>query len=86
LELKGELDALLDYQTTVNKNMRIDFGSLNLMAQFKSESAYDTGDPTLNNTDMSLRKQLADETDPKKRLAIAGALNYLQAFAKEAES
>jgi len=86
LELKGELDKLLDYQTTINKNMRVDFSSLNMMGPFTSESAFDTGDPTLNHTEMSLRKQIADETDPKKRMIVAEALTYLQAFAKEAES
>jgi DNA repair exonuclease SbcCD nuclease subunit len=86
LELKGELGKLLDYQTTINKNMRVDFSSLNTMVPFSSESAFDTGDPTLSHTEMSLRKQLADETDPTKRMVVAGALTYLQAFAKEAEA
>jgi len=86
LELKGELDKLLDYQTTINKNMTVDFGSLNMTVPFTSESAFDTGDPTLSHTEVSLRKQLADETDPKKRLVVARALAYLQAFAQEAEA
>ena len=86
LEYRQELDNLLDFQTTMHKNIRIDSESLNITVPFQSETPVDTGDLTLNRTETKLRQLLANETNPRRGRVILDALTQLQAFAKEAEA
>ena len=83
LEFKEELDNILEFQTTLHKNVRVELESLNITVPPQVEALVDFGDPTLNQTEVHLKQLLADETDSRKRRIIVEALSHLQRFAKE---
>ncbi|MGB7292525.1 MAG: DNA repair exonuclease [Thermodesulfobacteriota bacterium] len=83
LEFKEELDNILEFQTTLHKNLRVKLESLDFTVPPILEAAFDFGDPTLNQTEMNLRQLLADETDSRKRRIIGEALAHFQRFGKE---
>ncbi|MCK4736528.1 MAG: DNA repair exonuclease [Methanophagales archaeon] len=85
LESKKELDNLLEFQTTIHKNIRVKLDSLNIMVPPQLEALFDFGDPTLNQTEIYLKQLLPNETDPRKRRIIVEALTHLQRFGKEVE-
>jgi len=76
---------LLEFQTTVHKNLRVKLDSLNITVPLSLEAPPDFGDPTLNQTEMHLKQLLSNEIDPKKRRIIIEALTYLQRFGKGIE-
>jgi len=86
LELKEELDALLEFETTRHRHVRIELDSLDIKAPFRLETEVDLGDPVLNQTDVYLRTLLADENHPKSKKVITEAIMRLQRFAKEVEA
>ena len=86
LELKGQLDDMLDFQTTLHKNLRVKSELLDVTAPPHVEVTFDFGDRTLNQTDAHLRQILERETDPTKRSAVLEALTCLRRYAKEAEA
>lgn len=85
LESKEELDNLLEFQTTVHKNLRVKLESLNITVPPQLEVPFDFGDPTLNQTEIYLKQLLANEADPRKRRIIVEALTHLQRFGKGVE-
>jgi len=78
LEFKEELDNILEFQTTMHKNLRVKLDSLNIIVPPSLEAPPDFGDPTLNQTEMHLRQLLANEIDPRRRRIIIEALTHLQ--------
>ena len=86
LELKGQLDDMLEFQTTLHKNLRVKSELLDVTAPPHVEVTFDFGDRTLNQTDAHLRQILERETDPTKRSAVLEALTCLRRYAKEAEA
>lgn len=85
LESKKELDNLLEFQTTIHKNIRVKLDSLNIMVPPQLEARFDFGDPTLNQTEIYLKQLLPNETNPRKRRIIVEALTHIQRFGKEVE-
>jgi len=85
LEFKEELDNILEFQTTMHKDLRVKSESLNITVPPQLETPSDFGDPTLNQTEIHLKQLLANETDPGKRKIIVEALTYLQRSVKEVE-
>ena len=83
LEFKEELNNILEFQTTLHKNVRVKPESLNFAEPTQVGALVDFGDPTLNQTEVHLKQLLADETDSRKRRIIVEALSHLQRFAKE---
>ena len=84
LELKEELENMLEFQTTIHKNFRVETESLNITVPPQLETPFDFGDPILNQTETYLKQSLADETDPKQRRIIVEALAHLQRYGREA--
>jgi len=85
LEFKEELDNILEFQTTIHKNLRVKLDSLNITVPPSLETPPDFGDPTLNQTEMHLKQLLANEINPRKRRIIIEALTHLQIFGKGVE-
>jgi len=85
LEYKEELDNIIEFQTTIHKDIRVKTESLTLSVQTRSEARFDFGDPTLNQTEINLKKLLESEADLEKKRIIIEALAHLQRFGKEAE-
>jgi len=83
LESKEELDNLLEFQTTLHKNLRVKIDSLNITAPLSLEAPFDFGDPTLNQAEIHLKQLLANEADPRKKRIIVEALTHLQRFGRE---
>jgi len=83
LELKEELENMLEFQATIHKNLRVKSESLNITVPPQLETPFDFGDPILNQTETYLKQSLADETDPKQRRIIVEALAHLQRYGKE---
>ena len=83
LESKKELDNLLEFQTTLHKNLRVKIESLNITVPPQLEVPFDFGDPTLNQTEIQLKQLLANEANPRKRRIIVEALTHLQRFGRE---
>jgi hypothetical protein len=83
LESKEKLDNLLEFQTTLHKNLRVKIDSLNITAPPSLEAPFDFGDPTLNQTEIHLKQLLANEADPRKKRIIVEALTQLQRFGRE---
>jgi len=82
---KKELNNLLEFQTTVHKNLRVKSDALNITVPPSLETPPDFGDPTLNQTEIHLEQLLANEIDPRKRRIIIEALTHLQRFGKGVE-
>jgi len=85
LESKEELDNMLEFQTTLHKNLRVKLESLSITVPAELEERYDFGDPTLNQTENHLKNLLSNETDPRMRRIILEAITRLQKFGKEGE-
>lgn len=85
LESKEELDNLLEFQTTVHKNLRVELDSLNITVPPSLEGPRDFGDPILNQTETYLEQLLANATDPRERRIVVEALAHLQRLGKEVE-
>jgi DNA repair exonuclease SbcCD nuclease subunit len=85
LELKEELDNILEFQTTLHKNIRAKIEQLNITVPAQLEVPFDFGDPTLNQTEIHLKQFLSKETDPRKRRIIAEAITHLRRFGKDVE-
>lgn len=85
LESKEELDNLLEFQTTIHKNSRVELDSLNITVPPSLEAPPDFGDPILNQTEIHLEQLLANEIDPRERRIIIEALAHLQRLGKEVE-
>jgi DNA repair exonuclease SbcCD nuclease subunit len=83
---KEELDNILEFQTTVHKNLRVKLESLNITAPTQLEEQIDLGDPTLNQTEKELSQLLANEADPTRRRIIVEALIHLRRFGKDVEA
>jgi len=83
LESKEKLDNLLEFQTTVHKNSRVELDSLNITVPPSLEAPLNFGDPTLNQTEIHLKQLLANEADPRKKRIIVEALTHLQRFGRE---
>jgi DNA repair exonuclease SbcCD nuclease subunit len=85
LECKKELDNILEFQTTLHKNLRVKLESLYFEVPPQLEATFDFGDSTLNQTAAHLKQLLANEKDHGKHRIIVEALAHLQRFVKEAE-
>jgi DNA repair exonuclease SbcCD nuclease subunit len=83
LELKQELENMLEFQATLHKNLRVESESLNITVPPQSDAPFDFGDPILNQTETYLRQSLAEASDPKHRRIIVEALAHLQRCGKE---
>ncbi len=85
LEFKEELENILEFQTTIHKNLRVKLDSLNITVPPQLEAPPDFGDPILNQTEIHLEQLLANEIDPRERRIIIEALAHLQRLGKEVE-
>jgi len=85
LEHKEELDNMLEFQTTVHKNLRLRQDLLSFTSPINLEEQFDLGDPTLNQANEKLNQLLVSETDQKKRRVIVEALTYLRRLGMEVD-
>jgi len=85
LECKEELDNILEFQTTIHKNLRVKLEQLDITSTTQPEERIDLGDPTLNETEKGLTQLLTDEDDPERRRIIVEALTHLRRFGKDVE-
>ncbi|MBN2331044.1 MAG: DNA repair exonuclease [Candidatus Aenigmarchaeota archaeon] len=86
LELKEELENMLEFQATIHKNLRVKSESLNITVPPELETPFDFGDPILNQTETYLKESLSKETDPGQRRIIVEALAHLQRYGREVGS
>jgi len=86
LESKEKLDNLLEFQTTLHRNFRVESASLNVTVPPSSEAPCDLGDPILNQAQTHLEQILANAVDPRERTMIIEALAHIQRLAKEVEA
>jgi DNA repair exonuclease SbcCD nuclease subunit len=85
LEYQKDLNNILEFQSTMHKNFRVNRESLNISVPTQIDTLFDFGDPTLDRTDNYLKKLLADEVDPMKKKIISEALAHLRKFGKEVD-
>lgn len=84
LEFKEELENILEFQTTMHKNLKVKSESLNITVPPQLEALFDFGEPILNQTETHLKQLLANETDLRQRKIIVEALAHLRRFGREA--
>lgn len=84
LENKEELDQILEFQSTLHKDLRVKTESLTISVTPELESEFDFADPTLIQTEKYLKSLLENETHIEKRSVIVEALTHLHKFGEEA--
>jgi len=85
LECKEELDNLIEYQSTMHENLRINLESLDYTLPPQLEMEFGFSDPILNQTQEQLTILFTSETDPRNKKVLIEAISNLQKFAKEGE-
>lgn len=91
LELEGELDIkyreelenILEYQSTVHKDLRVVDDGLNYTAPIDVDALQDLQDPTLNQVDRELRMRLQNVRDQRDRDVVIDAISLLHKLAME---
>ena len=83
LEHKEELDQILEFQSTLHKDLRVKTEFLTFSVTPALDSEFDFADPTLIQTQKYLKNLLENETNIEKRNVIVEALTHLHKFVEE---
>jgi len=86
LELRAELDTMLEFETTLHKHFRVKSESLHITVPEQLDAPFDYGDPILGQTEAHLRQLLAKTAVPKESRVILESIARLRRFAKEVDA
>jgi DNA repair exonuclease SbcCD nuclease subunit len=92
LELSGELDIkykeelenILEYQSTLHKDLKVIEEALRFYAPIDPNYIQDLQDPTLNQVERELRKRLENEKNKRDRAILIESISLLHRLAREA--
>jgi DNA repair exonuclease SbcCD nuclease subunit len=83
IEMKNEIDKIIEYETTLHKNFRIKDEYLTFYIPEELDASFDYNDQTLDQTDKYLNELFKNQENSEKRRIIALAITLLRKYGQE---